>query len=371
MGTSGVRSRALAVWNHGNWRGRMGNKEYQERIWKGLREALDRAQPVDWQLEQTRVIIFSDLHRGQWDHADDHRQCKATYHRALGYYLEAGYTLVVLGDSEELWEGWPKKVVHTYEDSLKLESLFRGSGSDRYIKVWGNHDDQWQFPGRVAAHLAPILGDLEVPESVLVRLLAGDEELGKLFLVHGHQGTAASDRFGKYSRFFVRWGWRPIQRLLKIKLTTPAVDFELRGDHDHAMYEWAAASPGLVLIVGHTHHPVFVSQPHVAILEREYRKLADRPADSLTAEELEQKSLARAELEWAMAQEGGRDVDRNRNRPCYFNTGCCSFSDGDVTGIEIADGEIRLVRWSTDHHHPARRFLARQDLRDVFAKLKA
>ena len=31
--------------------------------------------------------------------------------------------------------------------------------------------------------------------------------------------------------------------------------------------------------------------------------------------------------------------------PCYFNTGCCSFGDGDVTGLEIGDGEIRLIRW--------------------------
>jgi len=30
--------------------------------------------------------------------------------------------------------------------------------------------------------------------------------------------------------------------------------------------------------------------------------------------------------------------------PCCFNTGCCSFPDGDVPGIEIAGGEMRLVR---------------------------
>ena len=32
-------------------------------------------------------------------------------------------------------------------------------------------------------------------------------------------------------------------------------------------------------------------------------------------------------------------------KPSYFNTGCCSFSDRSITGIEIAGGEIRLVRW--------------------------
>ena len=32
--------------------------------------------------------------------------------------------------------------------------------------------------------------------------------------------------------------------------------------------------------------------------------------------------------------------------PFYFNTGCCYFSAGDITGIEIADGFIRLIKWS-------------------------
>jgi len=30
--------------------------------------------------------------------------------------------------------------------------------------------------------------------------------------------------------------------------------------------------------------------------------------------------------------------------PCYFNTGCCLYSDG-LTAIEVADGDISLVRW--------------------------
>ena len=38
--------------------------------------------------------------------------------------------------------------------------------------------------------------------------------------------------------------------------------------------------------------------------------------------------------------------------PCYFNTGCCSFGDGDVTGIEISEGQIRLVRWPDREGRP-------------------
>jgi len=32
-------------------------------------------------------------------------------------------------------------------------------------------------------------------------------------------------------------------------------------------------------------------------------------------------------------------------KPTYFNTGCCCYNDGNLTGIEIADNKIRLVKW--------------------------
>jgi len=349
----------------------MGRRKYQAKISKGLAEALARAETLSWQIDQTRLIAFSDLHRGQRDHADDFQQCEKTYHRALDYYLENGYTLLVLGDIEELWEGWPAKVVRAYESSLKLEAQFGQADDDRYIRVWGNHDDLWQYPREITKHLTAILGDIDVAEGLVVRLNAGADELGRVFFVHGHQGTEGSARWGRLSRHFVRWGWRPIQRLFKIKLTTPASDFKLRGKHDRAMYAWAAGEPGLVLIAGHTHHPVFVSHPQVETLERVYRQYTEGPDGSAAGRESEQKRHAKAELEWARADAAGPDVDRgrDRDRPCYFNAGCCSFSNGDVTGIEIADGEIRLVRWSTDQGGPSERILEAKNLRNVFCEL--
>jgi hypothetical protein len=35
-------------------------------------------------------------------------------------------------------------------------------------------------------------------------------------------------------------------------------------------------------------------------------------------------------------------------KPTYFNTGCCCFANGSITGIEIADGQIRLIKWNQD-----------------------
>ena len=54
-------------------------------------------------------------------------------------------------------------------------------------------------------------------------------------------------------------------------------------------------------------------------------------------------------------------------KPSYFNTGCCAFLDGYVTGLEISIGEIRLVRWPDDEDLPKPKVLAKAKLKDVFA----
>ncbi len=56
-------------------------------------------------------------------------------------------------------------------------------------------------------------------------------------------------------------------------------------------------------------------------------------------------------------------------KPCYFNTGCCCYADGDITGLELAEGEIRLVRWPDDAGRPRPKILATASLKDVLASL--
>lgn len=346
---------------------------FEEAIAGGLSSALGRADQLEWDLQETRAVVFSDLHRGQQDSADDFRPCAKNYARALEFYLGADYTLIVLGDSEDLWEGWPGKVLSAYANSFGLEAGFHKSGSNRFIKAWGNHDDLWRYPQQVAKHLSAIFGEMSVPEGLDVRVKEGENEVGRIFLVHGHQGTPQSDKWGKYSRHVVRWVWRPVQRLLKISFNTPAKSFELRKKHDRAMYDWAAARHDLVLIAGHTHRPVFVGKPHVETLERLYRPVTDRALESVSAEQSEQRSLADREIAWAKAEagEGARESGGGRDCPCYFNAGCCAFSNGDITGIEVAEGEIRLVRWSTEIDNPADRVLESQALSHVFAELRS
>ena len=175
------------------------------------------------------------------------------------------------------------------------------------------------------------------------------------------------------SRFQVRWMWRPIQRLFKLSLTTPAEDWKIRGKHDRAMYAWAAEQKNLLLVAGHTHHPVFVSKLHVPTLERLERKLADTKLEPLTSGQSKQMAFIREELESAKAGSDPSTLetdDQGEECLCYFNSGCCSYFNGDCTGIEIADGEIRLVRWSTELDDPSDRVLEADDLEGVFAGLK-
>ena len=322
-------------------------------------------------IHRDRLVIFSDHHKGRRDAADDFRLCERAYNAALAYYDRLGYTLLVLGDVEELWEEWPETVVKAYQHTLALERKFHQER--RYIRVWGNHDDAWSHPDLVEQWLVPALGGvaLNVYETLLLHLRDGEDELGRILLFHGHQGTFGSDRISRLSKLAARYFWRPIQRFFKIRVNTPARDFELRYAHDSAMYAWSCDQEKVVLIAGHTHRPVFKSESHEEVVRRALRKAEEEFARHPGNARLQQRvaELA-AELEWILAQNqlAPRDSPMIEfKKPSYFNSGCCAFLDGDVTGLELSDGEIRLVRWPDDEDRPLPRVLAQAKLKDVFA----
>src|SRR5512145_1724684 len=58
-----------------------------------------------------KLVIFSDHHKGNRDGADDFRVCERAYNAALAYYDRLKYTLIVMGDVEELWEEWLQTVL--------------------------------------------------------------------------------------------------------------------------------------------------------------------------------------------------------------------------------------------------------------------
>jgi hypothetical protein len=350
------------------------DKKYLEGIQKGLDSAFKAAEEESFDPQRERIVIFSDHHKGVGDPADDFRRCEHAYTSALGYYLEAGYKLFVLGDAEELWEEHPDEVIKRYRDVLELEAAFVKRGN-RLSRFYGNHDDQWASQAQVSKHLRGLFGDIKVREALRLTVNRPGKAPGTLFFVHGHQGTADSDRWGWASRLFVRHVWRPLQRKTGYTATTPARDFALRAKHDRAMYEWARSQAGgLVMIAGHTHRPVFskcVPDPPPTRPIQELEEAFDQASGDAA-----RAAAIRAELEYARTSVRRPDEVLTVSPPCYFNTGCCSFPDGDITGLEIADGQVRLVRWPGNLREirgeelgvdPERRILETEDLDHVFA----
>jgi len=318
-----------------------------------------------------KFVIFSDHHKGTRNGADDFRICEPAYNAALAYYYRLGYTLVVMGDVEELWEEWPETVLKAYPHTLELEGKFHQDG--RYLRFWGNHDDAWSHSDLVEKWLTPVLGGvpLKVYETLIMHVRDGKEELGRFFLLHGHQGTLDSDRIAPLSRFLVRYFWRPIQRIFKFSLNTPAEDFDLRYEHDSALYFWSEPQEKVVLIAGHTHRPVFKSESQEEIVRKALKETEEnltKPPDNLNMQQ--RAAELAAQLEWILArkqQSSGLLPMLEFKKPSYFNTGCCAFFDGDITGLELSEGEIRLIRWPNDEDLPKPKVLATAKLRDVFA----
>jgi hypothetical protein len=343
---------------------------YAQRIHTSLSHARAQSNTVVKELRQLKLVVFSDHHRGAYDGADQFRPCKPAYHAALGYYLEAGFELLLLGDVEDLWQVSPEITVERYQDTLRLEAEF--AKLKRYTRIWGNHDDLWQNDDAVQKYLRSYLAEKPVLEAVRFVITDNGSRLGELFFTHGHQGTGFSDRYARLSKPFVRYFFNPFQRLLNYRLTTPATSYDLRYQHERAMFEWSKEQD-LILVTGHTHRPVFTSETHGQYLREELSELKVKLkySSSVNAKmEVQERIYQKtAELHWVLAQTNGLDLElANDAVPCYFNTGCCSFSDGDITGLEIENGEIRLVRWP-DQGNPWKRVLRRAGLREVLERV--
>jgi UDP-2,3-diacylglucosamine pyrophosphatase LpxH len=311
-----------------------------------------------------RFIILSDQHKGARDGADEFRLCETAYRSALETYLERSFTLVLLGDAEELWEQGFAPVEAAYSEVLALEGRFPAS---RYYRIWGNHDDDWMSERLVRKRLLPHMPTTVVYEGLRFDVFDGPERLGTLFMVHGHQGTFFSHKLRGLSRFFLRVFYRPIQRLFRIGRQTPARDACLRAKHDRQMYEWAADQSDLVLIAGHTHRPVWSSRTHLQKLEAELAEL-ERRLDRESPDIQHRLTELRGQVEERAARYPPCG-DTIKPLPCYFNTGCCKFDDGDITGIEIEDGVMRLVKWSSEAPGRGSQVLEEGRLKDIFATL--
>ena len=73
---------------------------------KRLTEAYNGAK-IEYYNEQSKYVIFSDIHRGDDSVSDEFARNQNIFLHALDYYYAKGYTYVEAGDGDELWE-YPK-----------------------------------------------------------------------------------------------------------------------------------------------------------------------------------------------------------------------------------------------------------------------
>jgi len=297
----------------------------------------DKGLVVPFDIETGKFIIFSDQHKGGKNGADDFAICEPAYVEALEYYHQNGYHLISLGDSEELWENTLTAVRKSHKPAFEKEKAFIPRNA--FIKVFGNHDLHWANDPLAPFQLKEIYHyDVPIYEGVVLQTKIKDKRI-RIFCTHGHQGDKVSDG-NWFSKFFIAKIWAPLQSFLKINPNTPAYDASLKTLHNTIMYEWSVQQPGLILITGHTHQPVFESLTHI---ERLYRQLLfARLQGNIAEQEKMQKEITRRRFQFADVSD-----DYLSLQPCYFNSGCCCFDNGAITGIEISSGIIRLIEWKS------------------------
>jgi UDP-2,3-diacylglucosamine pyrophosphatase LpxH len=334
-----------------------------------------------------KFIIFSDQHKGNRNGADDFKQAEANYLAALDHYSDNDFCFINLGDSEELWENSIWKLKKRNKATFEAEKKFLAHNN--YVKIFGNHDLYWDTSLWAYWHLKSMFGEkVKVYEGVVLKTTVsslqsavgpeGNDTPEKpvyihnaalpidyspltIFLTHGHQGDAQSDG-NWFSKFFVAYIWAPLQSLLRINPNTPANNAEKKTLHNQIMYDWSAEQNGLLLVTGHTHQPVFSSLTH---LERLYKQLqlAEQEKDNAALQQLKKEILTRENQFTAVS------LDYMNMKPSYFNTGCCCFSDGDITGIEIAEGCIRLIKWTRKEGKSERQVLEEKTLDELARQL--
>ena len=306
-----------------------------------------------------RFIIFSDQHKGRKNGADDFMSAETNYLRALEYYNVGNFHLIALGDSEELWENTVVQVIKNNQASFELEKKFVRRNA--FTKIVGNHDLDWEIDPLAPAWLKKIYDTTMVVLQGVILEARVSQKVLQIFCTHGHQGDLQSDG-NWFSKFFITKIWAPLQAYLRINPNTPAYDRQLKSTHNRMMYEWSRQQKDLILITGHTHQPVFESMTHFERLQWKHRK-------ALYEHNPEWAQALEDEMKWRSIEATQIAEDYLNIKPVYFNAGCCCFADGDITGIEIANGYIRLVEWKEQENKSTRIVLQERKLEELIAEL--
>lgn len=260
-----------------------------------LTETLDAALEVPFD-DSSRLVFFSDCHRGDNSRIDAFSRNEALFLWVLEHYYGAGFTYVEVGDGDELYKHRFSEVRRAHARAFDL--LHKFDRQDRLHLVVGNHDIQGQREDQVEKE------GIVAHAGLLLRHVRTGQQL---FVLHGHQVDLMSDRFRGLGRLFVHCIWKPLQ---------------LMGVLDP------------IGQVRYIHKCKTIEQKMIAFLA------------------VQAARIERRVIEWMMVHHQAvicghthRPAFARAGAPPYFNTGSCLVPDV-MTGLEIQNGEIAMVRWS-------------------------
>lgn len=253
--------------------------------------------------KDSKIVIISDVHRGDGSYSDSLIGNKNIYLSALNYYYKEGYTLVEAGDGDELWKNKSfRDIAYNYKTEFKILNKF--NNQRRLHLVYGNHDEKKASKDFIESQkkklrkidkdfgkdLIYLLDNTDFVEGIVLNY----EPMKKdILIVHGHQLDIMNYEMNFLSKFLVRHVWRYMEGIAGFRApTSPANNYKKGGKVDEKLERWSRDN-NVVLICGHTH-------------KSRFPKIGD-----------------------------GK----------YFNDGCCVLPYS-ISTIEINLGLISLVKWS-------------------------
>lgn len=247
----------------------------------------------------SKFIIMSDCHRGDGNWSDSFAHNQNVYFAALSYYLNENYTYIELGDGDELWEYRNiNDILQEHSDVFWLLKKFYED--NRLYVIYGNHDIVKKNINFLEKNLYncfsqrhdknfDLFKDIKVHEGLILKQ---KEDGNNILLLHGHQVDFINMDIWLVTRFLVRYFWRPIENFCFKDVTRTAKNNRKKNRVSQRLTQWAIKE-NKIIIAGHTHRPVF-----------------PEPGEAP-----------------------------------YFNDGSCVHPRC-ITGIEIEDGNIALIKWS-------------------------
>jgi UDP-2,3-diacylglucosamine pyrophosphatase LpxH len=245
-------------------------------VWDKLSELLIDPNVPIYETKGVKLAILSDIHLGNGSDADDFHNNEAALLKALRYYLEKEFSLILLGDIEELWQFDLAAIKKRYETSVY--TLLRQFPRGKVIRIFGNHDYEW------GGFIDPINGNQGTNLATEAAKLKDNDGNPRILLVHGHQGTIESDKFAWISRFWVRvFSFvEPFAKSIGLYSTSTATKSQIAKDYERTLYQWAKGEKTM-LICGHSHRAIFASKSRAEKINEEIASLEVENSKSRTS----------------------------------------------------------------------------------------